>query len=111
MVSSLAYLAGSSSGITIVDLRNPDAPRISGSFKPPITSWATHDVEVDSEGYAWIVGAAGTAVYDVRNPQNPVLAAKTDASATVDPLNDFIHHNAFRVTKPQSNKQVGTEMC
>jgi len=105
-----AYLAGSSRGITIVDLRNPDLPRIAGSFTPPITSWATHDVEVDSQGYAWVVGAAGTAAYDVRDPLRPVLVARTDASATTGPLNDFIHHNSFRMTRTRGGKEVATDI-
>lgn len=91
-----AYLAGSSAGISIVDLRDPSAPRMAGSFKPPITGWATHDVQVDSQGYAWIVGAQGTAAYDVRDPLKPRLLAQSDASSTVGPLNDFIHHNSAR---------------
>lgn len=91
-----AYLAGTSRGIVIVDLRNPDAPVIAGEFKPPITGIATHDVQVDPGGLAWIVGGLGTAAYDVTNPLAPVLVAQTDVSATSGPLNDFIHHNSWR---------------
>ncbi len=91
-----AYLAGTSQGIAIVDLTIPALPRLAGTFQPPITGWATHDVEIDGQGLAWIVGAQGTAAYDVRNPLAPVLVAQTDAAATSGPLNDFIHHNAAR---------------
>ncbi|MDP9313356.1 MAG: hypothetical protein M3R24_21165 [Chloroflexota bacterium] len=94
-----AYLAGSRRGIGILDLRNPDAPVIAGEFKPPITDWATHDVQIDSQGIAWIVGAAGTAAYNIADPRNPVLVGMTDASATTGPLNDFIHHNSMRLDK------------
>src|SRR3954447_26412074 len=73
-----AYLAGTSHGITIVDLRNPAAPAVAGSFKPPITGLATHDVQVDGKGLAWIVGADGSAAYDVRDPVHPKLVARTD---------------------------------
>jgi hypothetical protein len=94
-----AYLAGTSRGIVIIDLRNPDAPQIVGEFQPPITSWATHDVEVDAQGLAWIVGAGGTAAYNIANPLNPVLVGQTDASGASGPLNDFIHHNSWRMRK------------
>ena len=98
-----AYLAGTARGIVIVDLTNPDVPRIAGEFKPPITSWATHDVDVDSQGIAWIVGAAGTAAYNITNPLAPVLVGQTDAAATVGPLNDFIHHNSVRLDRVKPN--------
>lgn len=94
-----AYLAGTSRGIGILDLRNPDLPVIAGEFKPPITGIATHDVQVDASGLAWIVGGLGTAAYDVTNPLAPVLVAQTDSSATTGPLNDFIHHNSWRPAK------------
>jgi LVIVD repeat len=56
-----AYLAGTSRGIQIVDLRDPSNPKKAGQFKPAITGLATHDVQVDSDGYAWIVGGDGSA--------------------------------------------------
>ncbi len=106
-----AYVAGTSRGVGVLDLRNPDAPVIAGEFKPPITSWATHDVDVDSQGIAWVVGAAGTAAYNITNPAAPVLVGMTDASATTGPLNDFIHHNSERVDKiTGSGKAVATDV-
>jgi hypothetical protein len=99
-----AYLAGTSRGIVIVDLRVPTTPRIAGEFKPPITGFATHDVQVDSSNLAWIVGGQGTAAYDTTNPIQPKLVAQTDAAATTGPLNDFIHHNSWRPNRPGSNK-------
>lgn len=89
------YLAGNSDGITIIDLRNPDAPRVAGKFTPPITGWATHDVNVDSANFVWIVGAGGTAAYSIADPLRPVLVGKTDFTGTTG-LNDFIHHNSIR---------------
>lgn len=90
-----AYLAGNSSGITIVDLRNLDAPKIAGTFKPAITGFATHDITLDAYGLAWIAGGDGTAAYDIQNPLRPRLRAITDFSGTAG-LNDFIHHNSLR---------------
>src|SRR5687767_11098477 len=66
-----AYLAGTAAGIQIVDLRDPAAPKLAGRFTPPITSISTHDVQVDGQGLAWIVGGDGTAAYDVSDPLNP----------------------------------------
>jgi hypothetical protein len=73
-----AYLAGTAGGIQIVDLRDPANPKKAGRFKPPITDIATHDVQVDGDGLAWIVGGGGTAAYDVRNPLEPKLVMRTD---------------------------------
>jgi hypothetical protein len=73
-----AYLAGTSRGIEIVDLRNPAAPAVAGEFKPPITGLASHDVQIDGKGLAWIVGADGTAACDVGDPLHPKLVARTD---------------------------------
>jgi hypothetical protein len=106
-----AYLSGTSRGIVIVDLRNPSAPRIAGEFKPPITSWATHHVDVDAQGIAWIVGAGGTAAYTIADPLHPVLVGQTDSAATTGPLNDFIHHNSQRLLKTNgAGKQVTTDV-
>src|SRR3954454_16938033 len=58
---SYAYMAGTLSGIDIVDLRDPANPQRVGRFKPPTTDIASHDVQVDGTGVAWIVGGGGTA--------------------------------------------------
>jgi hypothetical protein len=116
-----AYLAGTSGGIQIVDLRDPANPRKAGRFKPPITSIATHDVQVDGEGLAWIVGGDGTAAYDVTNPLEPRLVMRTDESIKnsgqlgfpgPDPVFgiggegenpiDLIHHDSLRFQKRSS---------
>src|SRR4051794_16744948 len=75
---SFAYMAGTSRGIDIVDLRDPANPQRVKRFAPDITGLATHDVQIDSRGLAWIVGADGTAAYDVTDPVNPKLVARTD---------------------------------
>ena len=75
-----AYLAGTSRGIQIVDLRDPANPRKAGRFVPEITGISTHDVQVDGSGLAWIAGGDGTAAYDVSNPLKPRLVMRTDPS-------------------------------
>jgi hypothetical protein len=113
-----AYLAGTGAGVEIVDLRNPAAPVRAGRFKPPITSIATHDVQVDGDGLAWIVGGDGTAAYDVSNPLNPKMVMRTDENIKnsgqlgfpgPDPVFgiggkgetpiDLIHHDSLRFHK------------
>ena len=56
----------------------------------------THDVQFDSDGFAWVAGGAGTAGYDVTDPRRPRLVAKTNYEGSIGPLNDFIHHNSMR---------------
>ena len=76
---SFAYLAGTNRGITIVDLRDPASPQVAGHFKPAITGLATHDVQVDGEGLAWIVGADARPPDDVTDP---VHAGTTSSGPT-----------------------------
>ncbi len=73
-----AYLAGTGHGIAIVDLTDPKAPVIRKVFKPEITGAATHDVQIDGTGLAWIVGYDGSAAYDVSDPLNPKMVMRTD---------------------------------
>jgi hypothetical protein len=104
------YLAGTLSGIDIVDLRDPANPKYVGNFAAPEATGglASHDVQFDREGLAWIAGAGGTAAYDVSNPAAPRLVFRTDAAGDSrydetfgaddgSTLNDFIHHNSFRL--------------
>jgi len=115
---NFAYLAGTAEGIEIVDLRNPAAPVRVKRFKPVITSIATHDVQVDGQGLAWIVGGDGSAAYDVKDPLNPKLVMRTDENIKnsgqlgfpgPDPVFgiggegetpiDLIHHDSLRFHK------------
>ena len=115
---NFAYLAGTAEGIEIVDLRNPAAPVRAKRFKPPITSIATHDVQVDGQGLAWIVGGDGSVAYDVKDPLNPRLVMRTDENIKnsgqlgfpgPDPVFgiggqgetpiDLIHHDSLRFHK------------
>ena len=102
------YLAGTASGIDIVDLTDPRAPKFAGNFRADEATGglASHDVQVDSEGLAWVVGGGGTASYDVTDPRKPKLVHRTNEQGKskygVEPtdgksLNDFIHHNSMRL--------------
>jgi hypothetical protein len=94
-----AWLAGSSAGIDIVDLRDPAHPRIAGRFaaKEAAGVFGTHDVQVDSSGLAWVAGSRGTAAYDTSRPLHPRLVFRTNRKGAVGPYNDFIHHNSLRL--------------
>jgi hypothetical protein len=132
-----AYLAGTSKGIQIVDLRDPANPTPVKRFVPAITGLATHDVQVDDTGLAWIVGADGTAAYDVTNPLEPKLVARTDESIKnsgqlgvpkppddpifhfgdviggdgANPI-DLIHHDSLRLgTVAHAGDAVGTHFA
>jgi uncharacterized repeat protein (TIGR01451 family) len=105
-----AYLAGTSVGIAIVDLTNPDLPRFVKRFEAAeATGLTSHDLQLDQTGLAWVAGANGTAAYDVSNPASPAPKPifRTDAKGKSDydqdfgadgsTLNDFIHHNSLRL--------------
>jgi len=111
-----AYLAGTSAGIQIVDLRDPANPKRVKKFVPAITGLASHDVQVDEDGLAWIVGGDGSAAYDTRDPLNPKLVMRTDENVKnsgqfgvpgPDPVFgiggkgenpiDLIHHDSLRL--------------
>jgi hypothetical protein len=97
-----AWLAGSSAGIEVVDLRDPAHPRRAGRFSaaPAAGFLGTHDVQVDASGLAWVAGGNGTAAYDPsRNPVHPRLVRRTDRRGSRGPLNDFIHHNSMRLSR------------
>jgi hypothetical protein len=52
--------------IRVIDLTNPDAPVTMGSFPTPAGGdVVTHDVQVDGNGLAWVVGFGGTAGYQL----------------------------------------------
>ena len=96
-----AWLAGSSAGIDIVDLRDPARPRLARRFpaREAAGVMGTHDVQVDSSGLAWVAGGNGTAAYDVSNPLRPRLVRRTNARGGRPPLNDLIHHNSLRLRR------------
>ena len=95
----------------VIDLRDPAAPVDLGNFELPTGGLATHDVQVDSQGIAWVAGFNGTAGYKIPStysgPGDEKLVARTniEAESTYDEefgtgdgsnFNDFIHHNSLR---------------
>src|SRR4051794_13302099 len=124
-----AYMAGTSRGIVIADLTDPAHPKQAGEFVPDIAGAATHDVQIDDTGLAWIVGYEGTEVFDVTDPlhpkslmrsdekirntgqaglpeisipDNPVIGSFTIGASGDSPL-DLVHHDSLRlgtVAKP-----------
>ena len=114
------YLAGTLSGIDIVDLRDPENPKYAGNFPAPEATGglASHDVQFDQAGHAWISGAGGVAAYDVTNPVLPKLLFRTDETGDTrydetfgaddgSTLNDFIHHNSMRLKKSNIAASTG----
>jgi hypothetical protein len=95
-----AWLAGSSEGIEVVDLRDPAHPRFAGKLRVPPAAGVngTHDVQVDASGLAWVAGSRGTAAYDVSDPVHPRLRVRTTRRGGVEPWNDVIHHNSQRIS-------------
>jgi len=93
-----AWLAGAGGGIEVVDLRDPARPRFAGRFRTPDVEdgIGTHDVQVDAQGLAWVVGSGGAVGYDTTNPARPRVVHQTERRAGRAPLNDLILHDSQR---------------
>jgi hypothetical protein len=101
-----------SGGIRVIDLTDPANPVDKGTFESPAYGEAaTHDVQVDANGLAWVVGFGGAVAYKL--PKNYTgdglgkIVAQTDErglSTYFEELgigdgsnpNDFILHNSHR---------------
>lgn len=99
-----AYVSGGRvRGVTVVDLRDLDAPKIMGVVKSPAGAdndaykpGTIHDVHSDRFGNVWMAGSGGTAMYaPIRNPMKPVLLA-TVAPRDNKATNQLIHHGVLR---------------
>ncbi|MDQ3991284.1 MAG: hypothetical protein M3245_03090 [Actinomycetota bacterium] len=98
--------------IRVIDLRDPAVPVSKGSFATPAGGGiVTHDVQVDGNGLAWVVGFGGAAAYRIPQGYDGTglgdLVAKTDARGMSTYLNelglgdgskpnDFVLHNSTR---------------
>ena len=125
------WTTGTSEGITVYDLANPDDVKFLGAFQMPRPKGGgspgfTHDVFVDPSGIAWITGEDGTFGYRTDgDPLHPQIVYRSDenllnsgnsgpsldgASANDYPL-DFLHHNSMRtsIKMPQSPKQPNSK--
>ena len=120
------YLAGTGSGLDIVDLRDPANPKYAGNFPADEAklghpneffgaAGVVHDVQFDGDGNALVSGMGGVAAYDVTDPLNPKLVYRTDDTSKSryfqtlgnddgSTVNDYIHHNSMRL----KNSDVAT---
>ncbi|MDQ3951981.1 MAG: hypothetical protein M3279_03290 [Actinomycetota bacterium] len=101
--------------IKVIDLRDPAAPIDMGTFETPAGGGiATHDVQVDEQGLAWVVGFGGAvayrlpAGYDGTDLGQPVVKTDPTGNSTYldelgigpgDQPNDFILHNSMRAKR------------
>ena len=102
-------------GIKVIDLRDPAAPVDMGTFETPAGGdIATHDVQVDKQGLAWVVGFGGAVAYRLPASYEGTdlgqVVAKTDPTGNSTYLtelglgdgakpNDYVLHNSLRVKK------------
>lgn len=99
-------------GIRVIDLRDPANPVSMGTFETPAGGdIAVHDVQVDGNGLAWVVGFGGAAAYKLGTAYAGTglgkLVAQTDERGLSTYLtelglgdgsnpNDFVLHNSAR---------------
>ena len=99
-------------GIRVIDLTNPAAPVSKGTFATAAGGGiVTHDVQIDENGLAWVVGFGGAVVYELPSDYSGnglgTQVAKTNAqgdSTYISELglgdgskpNDYILHNSRR---------------
>ncbi|HEX2196184.1 MAG TPA: hypothetical protein VHJ76_04585, partial [Actinomycetota bacterium] len=102
-------------GIKVIDLRDPAAPVDMGTFETPAGGdIATHDVQVDQQGLAWVVGFGGAvayrlpAGYDGNDLGHAVVKTDPTGNSTYldelgigpgDQPNDYILHNSMRAKR------------
>jgi hypothetical protein len=102
-------------GIKVVDLRTPAAPVDMGTFETDAGGTiAVHDVQVDRQGLAWVVGFGGAIAYRLPAGYSgdglgeEVVRTDPEGNSTYldelgvgpgDQPNDFILHNSMRVKK------------
>jgi len=98
-----AYSAGTNGEFSVIDLTDLDNPVVAGTHQSAaagpndvFTSGAGHEWNFDGAGFGWHTGSGGAAVFDVRDPLNPVPVNATDANGIAPGWNDFIHHNSLR---------------
>ncbi|HVL32038.1 MAG TPA: hypothetical protein VM600_00470 [Actinomycetota bacterium] len=84
------WLGGDGGRVWVVNLTNPSAPKLSGSFS---IGGQVHDVQVDAKGLAWISTGSGLWAY---TPSKIYPTRPTFVTGTGDLDNDFIIHNSLR---------------
>ncbi len=74
----------------MIDVSNPDKPKIAGDFRPPPPSTGCHDFSFhfDKRGkFGICAGLGGTSIWDVSDPLNPTVITHI-----VNPLIQFAHY-------------------
>src|SRR5262245_13053535 len=75
VAGSYAYVAQGGSGMMVIDISNPDAPRVVGGVNTPGTAL---DVVV-AGAHAYVAdGASGLQVIDISNPASPFILSTLD---------------------------------
>ncbi|NRA63834.1 MAG: hypothetical protein HRU19_05090 [Pseudobacteriovorax sp.] len=90
IVDDIAYVALGPSGLSVVDVSNPERPRVIGSVRTPSDAY---EVKVVGN-FAYVAGwAAGLVVVDISNPRAPrvVSSQRTPTNAlTIDVVDGLI---------------------
>lgn len=110
-----AYSDGRTQGeISIIDLRDPHAPKMAGTYKSVVPQG--HDQDVDDAGIVWHVGGQGAVALDVSNPTKPVPLASTNGRGVgnpdreKNPYNNFILHNSARPNADRFKPNQGPDL-
>lgn len=75
--NNYAYLASyNGSGVMIIDITNPDAPRLVGHYNPPSGGRFQDVVVIGGIGYFSSEDNGGVHIVDVQNPSAPVLLSQ-----------------------------------
>jgi len=105
-----AYITGvRNEGVSVVDLRDLDNPKMAAtdiknspagyhnSFYPE--RGAVHDANVDPQGYIWMTGSGGTAMYAPVHTDAEALHPKLlkFVKAVDNKYNGLIHHSSMRL--------------
>ena len=78
VVGSVAYVVAGSSGLRIIDVSSPTAPKIIATVDMP---GAAQSVDV-ANGFAYVAASTAMVVVDVRTPSRPVVAGSIAATVT-----------------------------
>ena len=81
--------------IRLIDLRDPANPANLGIWNTPVGGLATHDVQVDGNGLAWISGFGGAAAYSI--PEDYAEAVTEASAAGASALTSY--HNSLLVVR------------
>lgn len=75
--NNFAYVASyNGSGVVIIDITNPDAPRVAGRYDPGAGGRFQDVVVINGIGYFSSENDGGVHIVDVRNPAAPVLLSQ-----------------------------------